>query len=539
VVITPAILIARRSIGPPHGTTPRKRGLLVVVAALILAALAPTLRAQDAHAGADTWRTVFDERCGTLSKLDARDPDSPYAGLIWCGGTHIDPRELASLAAPILWFSPDEPLNNEARRTPLCEPKGGLPEPWLAKRCQKDGSGIVHYYVSDSRNAGRESVLPRSTIDLTRHSQLFVNYLLYYHQDLGVNPHAKDLEAAQFQLRVECREAAGEAAASCRIRIAGVKGFAHGLNWAANRLKVLPSKWMLHSSSALDTLLPLTLMIEEGKHATCPDRNGDGHYSPGVDVNVLANDAWGVRDSFGSRVLSRTYDSSHTKPRKHGDRWAPTLDENDEFAKALRGRYESRYADDKWPRKQYVLVDACPSRDDCLTSIVEAVKEADDQATPERRAEPSEGELDPLKARFGLWKRSMERLPFAARFERGTALSIQVPYPLTVPLLGVVSTPRLVIRTSGVAAVRGAGLLVSPSVSRWLDWYTSLGWQRFEEGQALESSFVSEFGLRVRFRPIWLNGNLPFVGFRVGVQFRDLHAPRDPHLVIELGTGFL
>ena len=40
----------------------------------------------------------------------------------------------------------------------------------------------------------------------------------------------------------------------------------------------------------------VTLLVEEGKHAVAPDRNADGVYTPGYDVNKRIKDAWGVRD---------------------------------------------------------------------------------------------------------------------------------------------------------------------------------------------------------------------------------------------------
>ena len=39
------------------------------------------------------------------------------------------------------------------------------------------------------------------------------------------------------------------------------------------------------------------------KHASCTDKNGDGVYTPGYDVKVRINDAWGVRDVLGQGVL--------------------------------------------------------------------------------------------------------------------------------------------------------------------------------------------------------------------------------------------
>ena len=48
-------------------------------------------------------------------------------------------------------------------------------------------------------------------------------------------------------------------------------GPAHGIAWYTNALNVDKNR---------DTLLPVSILWEEGKHASAPDRNGDGAYTP-------------------------------------------------------------------------------------------------------------------------------------------------------------------------------------------------------------------------------------------------------------------
>lgn len=97
-----------------------------------------------------------------------------------------------------------------------------------------------------------------------------------------------------------------------QVRLRRVKGNAHGVSWYANILNV-----------AADTRLPMTLLVEEGKHASCPDRNADGAYTPGYDVNVHVNDAWGVRDVFGSgRLLGSGFSSADALITPSASRWA-------------------------------------------------------------------------------------------------------------------------------------------------------------------------------------------------------------------------
>ena len=67
--------------------------------------------------------------------------------------------------------------------------------------------------------------------------------------------------------------------------------------------------------------------MEEGKHASCTDRNGDGIYTPGYDVNIDATDAWGVRDIIRSgRVPASSFRAEMAKPRREKDRICPDVD---------------------------------------------------------------------------------------------------------------------------------------------------------------------------------------------------------------------
>ena len=89
------------------------------------------------------------------------------------------------------------------------------------------------------------------------------------------------------------------------MRLASVEAQAHGSRWYSNTLKI-----------RADAKYPMTLLVEEGKHATAPDRNADGSFMRGYDVTERVNDAWGVRDSLGQGVLlSSGYSFEMTKRR--------------------------------------------------------------------------------------------------------------------------------------------------------------------------------------------------------------------------------
>ena len=83
------------------------------------------------------------------------------------------------------------------------------------------------------------------------------------------------------------------------LRVREYVGKAHGIRFLDNRLQISYSD----SSDTLGMKLPIRILVEEGKHASVPDFNGDGVYSPGQDVNIRPEDAWGLRDNIRFNYL--------------------------------------------------------------------------------------------------------------------------------------------------------------------------------------------------------------------------------------------
>lgn len=472
--------------------------------------------------------------------------NSETAGLIWCG-SDLTLGQAAEAAAPILWYSPDEPLLRSRS-------KGGLPERYV-RECTTDcKSGRTYYYVARKKDGTRPPpTIPGSDtthyenrrLDLgavtAQGGTFIVNFIFYYSKDFGVNGHAIDLEGAEFKLRLSPTKPL-----LYRLNLDSVKAAAHGLNWAANRLKVRRSHWNASRSEASDTLVPLTLLVEEGKHASCPDRNGDGDYTPGFDVNALSNDAWGIRDVFGSGVLTSKWDRAQTKDRREDHRWFPQDRLADGAEAVRRAVYErGRGPAGAWNKHRgYRLEPACidpnsvrcePGKQEVFVKNIQETAEAD--ATKRGVTGLSEPEdIDPLRSRVTLWKRINERLPISYRAERGSALAIMVPYQVELPGLHLMAAPRVIVRGGEGPLTTGLALVVSPSLSRWSDWYFAPGWARFGIDN---DGFAWEGGLRFRVKPLILHGKLPLLGLRIGMQLQTLRHPRNPRLVIELGSGYL
>jgi hypothetical protein len=123
---------------------------------------------------------------------------------------------------------------------------------------------------------------------------------------MGRHPH--DLEVVEMEISLG-RDDSGRGEA----RLKRVIGFEHGTDLYSNELHVEP-----------DTRLPITGLVEEGKPAGVPDRNADGIYTPGYDVNRRVNDAWAIRDVLGSGFLTAgALQASMAKPRRLADRRRP------------------------------------------------------------------------------------------------------------------------------------------------------------------------------------------------------------------------
>lgn len=200
----------------------------------------------------------------------------------------------------------------------------------------------------------RECVVYARTVEYPR--SWLIQYWLYFPFDLGNrSPHPHDTE--HFFVEVDKR-------GGTLVRLLGD---GHGLV-SGNNLY----------SSALDTGYPLTLpsyaFVELGKHATAPDTDKNGFFTPGVDENHYneRSKVWGVRDVIGSinnELL--VYDSSMTIPRTRVSRYA-----NANFATLFPGNDDVPAANrtckvERWQPRVPVK---CPDKpeDDLAPDVLEA-----------------------------------------------------------------------------------------------------------------------------------------------------------------------
>ena len=464
------------------------------------------------------------------------DLTSEY-GMIWTG---LDPQmtieRLAAYAAPILWFSPDEPLLKEG---PLRR-KGediSIPVPFpfeeesdqpvvyfrvrrILQRVDKPGPGT---YVADIADRGQ------SAIDLRRVAGVDLDFFFYYPMDMGGNPHKHDVEYIETRLAVAQRPDCEEC--PFVMGLMSVNAKAHGIRWFDNTLAVDAS-----------ARLPLHILVEEGKHASCTDRNADGQFTPGYDVTERVNDAWGVRDTLGTgRFFTGDYKSWMTKVRQDDTRVFPPLPEDSplRFEWSVEGEYA--------PENAIYTLRPWPTAERADSNLVHYIADKGDPDWPEVVPDT---DLKNLERWLGdeSWAQSWS---FALRGANDD-LGVSLAFPLLIfknvqdPLAGGWFVHRVYFQGS---SLEDFGWLInySPSASRWFDGYFAAGleWDyQVQNGVASTTRHVvTESGIKFRVdllrTPLKFLGKLgtTFWGFRAGIQFRGVWSFDTIGYVFEFGAG--
>jgi len=176
----------------------------------------------------DTYGQSLEARMEELNKLPCCD-FSEVPGIVWAGNNpKMTFAELAAYCAPILWYSPDEPLlmgaSGKDIRLPETMPfeeDSGAPIVYYRVRTLLHGEGMEDTVFSPG-NYGRDD----SIIDLEHVLAIDLDYFFYYHREVGLGGHENDCEAAFFKIGVWKRENCED----CRyaLLITSVTGKAHG-----------------------------------------------------------------------------------------------------------------------------------------------------------------------------------------------------------------------------------------------------------------------------------------------------------------------
>jgi hypothetical protein len=306
----------------------------------------------------------------------------------------------------------------------------------------------------------------------------------------------------------------------------------HGLLWYDNTLII--DAW---------ASFPLTLLVEEGKHASCTDRNGDGYYSPGYDVNTRINDAWGCRDVIRTGALfTASYQAWMTKVRRPDTIVVPPLPKDSPL-------YEDFAGDDRdlVNKPAYVLRPFPASKhaqdDPKLFSLI------DDKGPPDWPSEQRDTEIEKVaKSLFS--ERFTKSVGVAYRYDGKHGVSFVFPLLIikTVqePLTGGWLVNRVHIRSNPGLNDYGWNMLYTPSASRWFDPYFSLGVLVSNEEILDETHTSTHFAFETgaKFRGNLAHTPLKFItfltdfwGLRVGLQYLGFAEVDELNFVVEVGAG--
>ena len=459
-------------------------------------------------------------------------------GVLWRGGLGtMTLQQLASYVAPVFWFSPDEPTLQQRSGRDIRMPAALPFEP--------AANGPVVYYqvtVVDELPGAKASGVQvnqsdkgQSTLNFDEVTALRIKYLAYFPEEAGVGDHPHDVEPTEF--RVAVGRADGALARSqgyvCDrpdylIVITRVTGEAHGNPWYYNVLTV-----------GVGTTLPIHILVEEGKHAMATDKNADGYYTPGYDVSIRTNDAWGVRDTIsGGSLLSGKFEAWMAKVRKPEHRVLPPLPSDSPFYERL-----LTPGGGGPPNAVYELRPYPPSASATDELLRHKIAEKETKNRPVFRRSVSVGPI------VEAINEGRELKPFSVAYRYDSSPGVAVAFPLLVfknvhePLSGGYLVNRLYFSDK---KLRDWGWMVmyTPSASRWFDEYMAMGMDlnRYESDDgslAKARNFVLEAGIKLRFRAPnrVLNTIMNFWGFRAGVKNVGAIDIERLSYVLEIGAG--
>lgn len=488
----------------------------------------------------DEVLTAADGTTWTRAMIDSVLADYPdyvrrafwQEGLVWKGKrSHVSFAELAAAAAPVLWFSPDEPLlgGSQGRGIDIPTAMGFEPEP--------DGP-VVYYRVREiitDPDAGLDAPIltevdpaRRTTmIDLRQTRGVDLDFFFYYPSEAGFGAHVHDVESIEMKLLVISAEGAPEL--GTWIVVQRVVAKAHGVLWYDNTLVVDGA-----------TILPLHVIVEEGKHASCTDKNADGFYSPGYDVNRRVNDAWGVRDVMaGGGLYSGNFQGWMAKPRRTEHRVFPPLPEDS----PLRPRFTENgvYAPENaiyelrpFPRPE-------DARDHDAHLADHFIADKGDPGWPAVSADEGFSAL----ARWVESEPFVKSLSVSYRYDGDSGFSFVFPAlffkNVSDPLAGGWFVNRIYLKDEKLRDFSW-NLLYTSSASRWFDTYVAFGFETDHWDTGHKTRWMTETGVKLRFNvgrtPLkFMTSLTDFWGVRVGVKNLGIWDWEHIGYAVEVGAG--
>jgi len=467
---------------------------------------------------------------------------SSIAAVVWWGtDRYMSLERFASYAAPVYWFSPDEPFLERNEGADIRIP-GIIPgEPFVDKP-------VVYYQFDEILNRTDregEAFIPgdgslgSGQVDLENVGAVTLGMFAYFADEVGLGAHPHDLEATSFKMVVlrSDNERFQERGIQCDepnyvIGITRTSAKAHGLVWF----------WNIVETDEY-TSFPMHLLVEEGKHGIGTDKNGDGYFTPGYDVNVRINDAWGVRDNMATGLMATgKFEAWMAKVRRPEHRVFPPLPEDSPHRADLdrRIRGESHAVYELRPLPSYEI-----AGDDHGLEHIVAGHYVEDW--------PELGELDDLASfeSFISEGTALKSLSIALRLDGDVGFSFVFPFfivaHLNDPTTGGYIVHRMYFKDKNLQDF-GWMALYTPSASRWVDGYFGAGAELDVERDSAgvktknEWDFVLETGLKFRVNmahtPLkFLTFLTDYWGFRAGIKNRGFFDIKELTYVFEFGAG--
>ncbi len=467
-------------------------------------------------------------------------------GIVWkSNGSIISFSNLAQYTAPMLWFSPDEiRLRDEAGNKQLPD---AFPFDTINKQ------PIVYYKLRHVYGSSATAAVINPETEIKDLMLLNLNYVkaidldfyYYFAEEAGPTGHDHDIESVTLQLRIletdDCSDF------RFAIKVNKVMGRAHGLHWYNNTLKV-----------DHQTFFPLSILIEEGKHASCPDKNADGIYTPTYDVTERINDAWGIRDIITSgRLVSAGFQAWMAKPREKNSIVFPPLPENSIYLKKMVEKFGDHIVGSQYqlrPYPDYKILKAANKIEKGLNVFMR-------DKTPHQWPKISKvAGLGKIK-QWAKEEKSYRSLSLAYRWDETQRLSLAIPLLIfknvEAPKTGgwiynkfyigdfnnFVKSPSFEFEN-----LLGHQITYSSSASRWVDTYLGVGYEIFDENPdpnilKYKTFLVSEVGIKFRVNigktPLKFLRHLgtDFWGIKAGWKNLGFSPFVNSGFVIEIGAG--
>lgn len=477
----------------------------------------------------DVFPQTINERIKVLEPL-----------MIWKGtDTKMKVSDLAAYCAPVFWFSSDEPELHRKKGKDIKIPSAF---PFDVKT----DSPVVYYQLTNIvviKNAAAAfkkdyTDFGNSIIDLSKISAFEINYNHYYLFESGLGSHQNDTEQSQFQYYVYSFTDI-DSVKNYVIFLMRITAKAHALEWYDNIYQIDAENIFYEFN------IPFNILVEEGKHASCTDMNGDGYYTPGYDVNVRKNDAWGLRDIIrGGELFSSDFQSWMAKVRKPEYRVLPPL--------PMDSRLREKYSKNGVYAYENAVYQLRPMPSPEKAKSDKLLKHDMESYYTEFTPFISEKSSENAFVDWFIKNNFINSVGISYRI--GQERGFSVCFPLLIfknveaPLVGGWLVNRIYFEGPELN-ILGYNILYTPSASRFLDPYFSMGFE--VDKNALEDSsdinsykpeFALETGIKIRanvtYSPLkFLSFLSPFWGVRLGIKNLGFINIDNFNYIIEIGAG--